>query len=307
MGGGEVVMRGVYVWGREGGRGRKRSYPLYFLSTSFVVSMRNRCSQLDTVPHPPLLTISSASTTNCLHTHTNTLSLSPTHTHKHKQPHTHIVSWERQSYIAATFSYECTGVYSPAYWGHFTVCFPLCSGCVSCSWVNTWYNQVSLPPLSVCTSVGQLWPWARRSYSAWQSGQRKQMHALTVPVSKQKLIVQKWVILKSSCSLVIVSHALCSLTICRFIFGTYNQRNLGAISLQFNPIFFVLLHLLGYEIWACAWSNILLGSENKAREHMKYLIRVLCCFQKDKTELCEKKFRRIHGTDKQSDILELLQ
>ena len=178
------------------------------------------------------------------------------HTHKHKQTHTHththIVSWERQSYIAATFSYECVGVYSPAYWGHFTVCFPLCSGCVSCSWVNTWYNQVSLPPLSVCTSVGQLWPWAQRSYSARQSGQRKQMRALTIPLSKQKLIVQKWVVLKSSCSLVKVSHALCSLSICRFSSGTYKQRILGAISLRFNPISLVLLHLLGYVIWA--WS-----------------------------------------------------
>lgn len=41
--------------------------------------MRNRCSQLDTAPHPPLLTISSASTTNCLlphkHTHTHTYCL----------------------------------------------------------------------------------------------------------------------------------------------------------------------------------------------------------------------------------------
>lgn len=42
----KMVKRCVFVWDRES------SYPLYFLSTSFVVSMRNRCSQLDTVSSP---------------------------------------------------------------------------------------------------------------------------------------------------------------------------------------------------------------------------------------------------------------
>lgn len=88
-------------------------------------------------------------------------------TQTHTSAHTHIVSWERESYIAVTFSCKCMGAYSPADWGVFTVRFPLRSGCISCSWVNTWYNQVSLPPLSVCTSVGQLWPCAQCSHSVW--------------------------------------------------------------------------------------------------------------------------------------------
>ena len=254
MGGGEVVMRGVCMCerGKEGEGEREvtlsiSSAPaLWFLWGTDVHNLI-QCLiplySLSPVPAPP---------TVCEHTQTRSQTHTQAQADTHTHTHTHIVSWERQSYIAATFSYECAGVYSPAYWGHFTVCFPLCSGCVSCSWVNTWYNQVSLPPLSVCTSVGQLWPWAQRSYSARQSGQRKQMRALTIPLSKQKLIVQKWVVLKSSCSLVKVSHALCSLSICRFSSGTYKQRILGAISLRFNPIFLVLLHLLGYVIWA--WS-----------------------------------------------------
>lgn len=49
-----------------------------------MVSKRNRCSQLDTVPHPPPHTISCASTTNCL-------PLS-THTHTYTNTHTQILS-----------------------------------------------------------------------------------------------------------------------------------------------------------------------------------------------------------------------
>lgn len=94
--------------------------------------MRNRCSQLDTVPHPPPLTISGASTTNCLHTHTHTCVHTQTRCERLA-----VLHW----------------VYLHASWGLFTVHFPLGPDCVSRFWVNTWYNLVLLPLLSFYTSV----------------------------------------------------------------------------------------------------------------------------------------------------------
>lgn len=96
------------------------------------------------------------------------------HAQTHKQAHTYsIVSWETQSYIAVLMS---GGVFTDSTRrGLFIVHFPLCSGGKSCSRANTWFNQVSLPPLSICTSVGQLWQW---SYSTWNSVQRKHMDAV---------------------------------------------------------------------------------------------------------------------------------
>lgn len=90
-------------------------------SSSPVVSMRNRCSLLDTVAHPPVRPISSAST--------------PT-----VSSHTYIVSGETQALT------RDVRLFSPDFYCPFP--WP-----VSCSWVNTWFNQVRLPPLSVCWSL----------------------------------------------------------------------------------------------------------------------------------------------------------
>lgn len=115
----------------------------------------------------PLLTISNASTTNCLHTH------------KHKNKCTHIQHCLLgNSVIYSNDFLVFGGVFAYSIQrGLFIVRFPLCSGCISCSWVNTWFNQVSLPPLSACTSVGQLWHCTQCSYLTWKSVQRKHMDA----------------------------------------------------------------------------------------------------------------------------------
>lgn len=97
-----------------------------FLSSSPVVSMRNRCSLLDTVSHPPALPISP---TVC--------------------SHTYIVSGEMQA-LTRDVRLLSPDFYCPFPW------------LVSCSWVNTWFNQVLLPPLSVCRSVLTLWAVCRR-------------------------------------------------------------------------------------------------------------------------------------------------
>lgn len=76
----------VDVWRREGkmktkqvrkrvDRKAENCYSSYFLCTSFAVSMRNRCSRLDTVHQPPLLAIFSRSTANCLNTQTQSQGL----------------------------------------------------------------------------------------------------------------------------------------------------------------------------------------------------------------------------------------
>ncbi len=60
---------------KELDRKAESSYSSYFLCTSFVVSMRNRCSQLDTVHQPSLFAISSPSTANCLNAQTQSQGL----------------------------------------------------------------------------------------------------------------------------------------------------------------------------------------------------------------------------------------
>lgn len=60
---------------KELDRKAESSYSSYFLYTSFVVSTRNRCSQLDTVHQPSLLAISSPSTANCLNAQTQSQGL----------------------------------------------------------------------------------------------------------------------------------------------------------------------------------------------------------------------------------------
>lgn len=70
----------------------------------------------------------------------HSLSLVPAQPTVYRHTHTHVHTQTHWAYL-------------PASWGLFTVNFPLSPGCVSCFWVNTWYNLVLLPLLSFCTSV----------------------------------------------------------------------------------------------------------------------------------------------------------
>lgn len=88
--------------------------------------MRNRCSLLDTVAHPPVRPICSSSSTPTVCSHT------------------YIVFGEMQGLT------RDVGLFSPDF-------YCLLPWLVSCSWVNTRFNQVLLPPLSVCWSVLTLW------------------------------------------------------------------------------------------------------------------------------------------------------
>lgn len=171
---------------REGGRGGREKLPSLF-------PQHQLCGFYEEQMFTTWYSASSPSAHYLHYQHHQLSAHTNTHSHSHTRTHTYCLLGKTVIYSGDFFMWMCGGIFT-CILRTFYCPFPSTLHILFCSWVNTWYNQVSLPLFSVCTSVGQLWP-CDLTQPGSLAKENTQMRAVTVPACKQKLKVHIWVIL----------------------------------------------------------------------------------------------------------------